>query len=544
MAKKFLIALFIFVSLFISSNSISYAQEYLTGDSPWDPTEQGDVFNSYRDAIEADGCMTPSLECLVHQVFTFSALEFVNSTLFSEVDPQINTSGTKTNSINNPTQVGSSRGILGGAGKLINTMYAYPAARTSIYVADIMDSAHITPQAQAQGLGFSALNPILDLWKAFRNVAYMFFVIIFIVIGFMIMFRQKMGGQAAVTAQQAIPGVIISLILVTFSYAIAGLLIDFMYLLMFFIGSIFVGDEIPNFIDMNILQVGGELFFGGDINGIDNYSLVENLINDVIVGHDTTTAALSVLGGLTMTVVIAIAILLGTVKLFFELLKSYASIIISIVTSPLTLMMGAIPGKNTFVTWLKDLIGNLLPFPVVLFVLVLFYQFKKDALGGGISGGFMPPFLLANGSADAITGLLGLALILALPEIVKHAKKGLVQEGFGTMIFKAATESAASGWSGGQPIKGIPVKIPGVKTIGGNILTGTDKSRKRHEADGKNDLRLGLLGGGRQKWRRWKDRVDKGRTSQPSVDTSEEARSKPETPQGTGAQSGGGGLRR
>jgi len=117
-------------------------------------------------------------------------------------------------------------------------------------------------------------------------------------------------------------------------------------------------------------------------------------------------------------------------------------------------MQGAIPGKNPVVTWIKDLIGNLLPFPVVLLVLVLFFQFKENAIGD-TAGGFMPPFLLAQGAPDAIADLLGLALILALPEIVKDSKKGLVSEGFGTMVFKAATESAKKGWTGGEIIPGV-----------------------------------------------------------------------------------------
>jgi hypothetical protein len=41
----------------------------------------------------------------------------------------------------------------------------------------------------------------------------------------MIMFRTKVG-QAAITAQQAIPNVVIAMLAVTFSYAIAGLMID------------------------------------------------------------------------------------------------------------------------------------------------------------------------------------------------------------------------------------------------------------------------------------------------------------------------------
>jgi hypothetical protein len=470
MVKKLLTILFIFVSLLLSSTTISFAQSG-NEENPWNQQNDSTAIANYRAAITDDNCLTPSLECLVHQVFQFASIEFVNSTLFSDFVPP----GTGGDSEDEDVKKGGN--ILQGTGKLIGTMYANPAAKTSVYVADIMNSAHITPQAYAQGLGFSSLNPILELWKAFRNLAYMFFIIIFMIIGFMIMFRQRIGGQAAVTAQQAIPGVIVSLIFVTFSYAIAGLLIDAMYLIMFLIIGVFgetVGKSLPgggqNLIDLNIRQLGGLLMGAGGVptigqvidgtavgNPQDNIDLVSNLFSNLVdVNGNGDNLVAGVIGGLTLTVVLAIAILIGTIKLFFELLKSYASVIISVVTSPLILMMGAIPGKNPIVPWLKDLIGNLLPFPVVLLVLVIFFQFKDSGFADGNgAGGFMPPFLLNNGHASSIASLMGLALILALPEIVKRSKKGLVSDGgFGGIIFEAATNSAKSGWKGGELVPG------------------------------------------------------------------------------------------
>ncbi len=63
-------------------------------------------------------------------------------------------------------------------------------------------------------------------WSVTRNIAYVFFVIVMIIIGFMIMFRNKIGGQLMVTVGNTIPRVIISLVLVTFSFAIVGIMLD------------------------------------------------------------------------------------------------------------------------------------------------------------------------------------------------------------------------------------------------------------------------------------------------------------------------------
>ncbi len=474
MAKKALLALLVFFSLLVITTRVSFAQ--VSVEKPWDPATDGKTIDRYNDAITDDNCMTPSLECLVHQIFQFTAIEFVTSTLYTDFKPSFDGgSGTAADPavpINDTTH--GKKGILNGFGTLIGQMYSHPVANTGVYVADLMDSAHITPRAYAQGLGFASLNPILELWKAFRNIAYMFFVIIFIIIGFMIMFRQRIGGQAAITAQQAIPSVIISLILVTFSYAIAGFMIDLMYIVMFLIIGIF-GQTLPagnaNLIDMTILQVMGSLFkasIASPESNIPGVDLVSNLFGSLIE-NDTVNSVLSIAGGLTLVIVLAIAILIGTVKLFFELLKSYASIVLSVVTSPIILMMGAIPGKSPVVAWLKNLIGNLLPFPVVLLVLVLFYQFS-NLTGAGNEGGFIPPFLIARGQSGAIASLMGLALILALPEIVKDVKKGFVTEGFGSMIFKAATESAKQGWKGGEIIPGAAWSAPGKYGVSGRLV--------------------------------------------------------------------------
>lgn len=467
MARKALFFLLLLLTLFTIRVSVVNAQT--TNNGPWAPETDASEVTKYREAIENDNCATPSLECLVHQTFKFVAIDFINSSLYSGpegpnfegenkgITPKNEGGGVDAGS---NTIIGSTRnrGIVGGIGNLIGYMYGYPAAKTSVAVADFMDSAHITPTAYAQGLGFASLNPILKLWKAFRNVAYMFFVVIFIVIGFMIMFRRRIGGQTAVTAQQAIPSVIVSLILVTFSYAISGLMIDFMYVLMFLIIGIF-GQTLPSgstqIIDYTILNLMGELFKPTIFSG-DQVDLVTNIFGSLI-DSSTVTGFLGFAGGLTLTIVLAIAILIGTIKLFFELLKSYASIILSVVTSPIILMMGALPGNNAFGPWIKDLFGNLLPFPVVLLVVILFYQFTDiSGLGGaGNEGGFIPPFLIARGQAGAITSLMGLALILALPEIVKDVKKKFVKEGFGTMVVASAGKALESGWKGGELIPGF-----------------------------------------------------------------------------------------
>lgn len=344
-------------------------------------------------------------------------------------------------------------GLVGDLSNGIVAMFSNPAANTTTYVADVMRSAKIIPPAQAQGLGFAALDPILETWKIFRNVAYLFFVIIFLVIGFMIMFRQKIGGQTVVTAQQAIPSIITALIFVTFSYAIAGLLIDIMYLLMFLIIGLF--GATTDLIDKSFLELGFSLLTGDFGNGI--FGTVSEAMQD-LAGNLQIPDALGWVGGLTLGLIFVVAVVIGIFKLFFELLKTYVSIIATIAFAPLFLMVGAIPGKNVFKSWISQLVGNLAAFPVTLLLLIMYDKMTSANIG---QGGFMPPYLIGQGQGGAITVLVGLGIILVMPEAVKKAKEAMgAKDGIMTQFAKDAVSNAKKAWSG----EGVPLKM-GAKRI-------------------------------------------------------------------------------
>lgn len=453
MLKRALTALLAVAFVFLiglGTPAVVQAQDGESEATPFSPSYDSALIDSYREAIT--DCGTPSLECLVHHVYKYIQIEISNSS-YRGTPPSAGGSPT---GLPSNIQINSTPGsniVADGLVNMIGMMYANPPASTGTYVADVLDNAHIATPAYAQGLGFAALDPILDLWKTFRNMAYLFFVLIFIIIGFMIMFRNKVNG-ADITAQQAIPSIIVSLIFVTFSYAIAGFLIDLMYLIMFLMIGIFdtsLADA--NIIDFNIFQVGALLFgqIWGSFN--QNVDLITNMLSSLVSNSNGLTDFAGYVGGLTLTLVLTIAVIFGTFKLFFELLKSYANVVVATVISPITLMMGAIPGNNAFVPWVRNIAGNLAAFPTVLFVVILYNQFTD--LGNATTGGFMPPFLLGRGQAGAIASLMGLALILALPEIVKEVKTAVgAKEGFGTKVAGWASDRAKKSW-------GTMAKAPG-----------------------------------------------------------------------------------
>src|SRR3989344_5582962 len=134
-------------------------------------------------------------------------------------------------------------GLMAITGNLIASTFYIPVS-THDYGSFMASKFGIGEKAYAQGIGFQGLTPTLKLWEAFRNITYMIFVVLFLIVGLGIMFRIKIDPRTVMTIQNQIPKIIVGLILVTFSYAIAGFLIDLMYVSMYLIISVFTQQDI------------------------------------------------------------------------------------------------------------------------------------------------------------------------------------------------------------------------------------------------------------------------------------------------------------
>jgi hypothetical protein len=266
----------------------------------------------------------------------------------------------------------------------------------------------------------------------------------------MIMFRSKIGGQAAVTIQQALPKIVISLLLVTFSYAIAGLMIDVMYLLIYLMIGLFTTFFPGGAVGVNTLTgqttTLTQVAFTNNI--VQNtFALIGNgvvgnvsgaLGNIVVKSLGLTESDLGGIGaqGLTnviFTLILAVAILVSMFRVFFELLKAYIFVFFSVIFAPIQLLLGAIPGQNTFGSWLTGLLENLLVFPTIILMIFIAYFFSVGPYGTQAgnaqkNGGFSAPQLSSNQGAGfpVYQSLLALGAILAMPEVLK-VTKGLMK---------------------------------------------------------------------------------------------------------------------
>lgn len=350
-------------------------------------------------------------------------------------------------------------GALNTVSVMIAGLYINPPASGVAYFADVLNNFGISTPAYAQaGTGFTKLSPLLPIWKAFRNFAYVIFVIIFVVIGIAIMFRFKLNPQTVITIQSALPKIVIALLLVTFSYAIAGLMVDFLYVLISLVILIF-GTAGANTTELqNQFLTGGFGAVWGNLWGIvggSNAAIISGLtaiVTYLLLYLVVVPAAIPVaigFGAGLLLLIFLILILYIMFRLFIELLMAYISIIISVVLGPLQIALGVIPGFPGFGAWFKNLLANILIFPAVAFVIIL----AQRLTSGGIVQDLWHPPLLAGGGlvSSALPILVGLGMLLIVYQVPKAIKDAFGIKGLGFVPGEAlgvVTGPAAAGMEG------------------------------------------------------------------------------------------------
>jgi len=107
-------------------------------------------------------------------------------------------------------------------------------------------------------------------------------------------------------------------------------------------------------------------------------------------------------------------------RIFFMLFAAYLKIVFMIIFAPIFLLFNAIPGKNVFGYWLKNLIGELITFPIVLTLFLTGYLIINVIPDPGTL--WKPPFLGAIGSQSLLI-FFGMGIIFMIPNYVKAIKE-------------------------------------------------------------------------------------------------------------------------
>lgn len=317
-----------------------------------------------------------------------------------------------------------SGGTLGAVTGVIGALYQNPPVRTADYLASVGEGLGIVKTANAQvvGSGAQVLSPILKLWQVSRNISYVFIIIIFLVIGLMVMFRNKLNPQTVITAQTALPGLVIGLIMITFSYFFAGLISDMAFVGTNIVGYYFVAaqgklDDTAFKEQLNLTQkisTNNILDILAPLTGIITRKRAENVFNNIFsqLGDAQTTirivifwlssqflsplfqgmvqgpwglvlgpaiglgggvlanVALPLLAGYILSFAAALALIYQMVKLLFKLIMAWLTIIFLTISAPFQFLIASLPGRQGMATgWLLNMLGNILIFPAVMAVI-------------------------------------------------------------------------------------------------------------------------------------------------------------------------------
>lgn len=431
---------------------------------------------------------------------------------------------------------GLNNGIIGNLGTMTTFMIESKPATTNGYISYISQNLQrnkiINETYAATNLpGFTALQPLLPVWRAFRNLSYMLFAIAFIMYGIMIMFRVRVDGKTAASIQLAIPKLISTLLIITFSYAIVGLLIDLSTVLTAISINIL---KVPNGLLVSnspgsynaATLAGGDSIFGAIgswiINGLTSFIVAPFAVFNLLLGGSfnlilTSFTSLSALFflGIFLIFFLFLAVLIAFFKLTVKLFQAYFSVIMYLIFSPIILLTNVLPGSTSFSTWMKNIVGNLIVFPATVFLLTLSFAFMAQPLvninsiipltsglintgqienllgvrnlSSDFNGFWTPPFTVglglgadnavaANGSL--VLGVIGIGLLLMSSKYVEMIHEAMKVSPFkyGSALAEPLKESYT--WLGKQNNRWYGNESWGYKTVGG--VTGWNKPQNNN----------------------------------------------------------------
>lgn len=250
------------------------------------------------------------------------------------------------------------------------------------YLKQVASRFHIIPEASAQGgFGFGNLGALRTIWASIRDIAYFLMILAFIVIAFMIMFRVKISPQTVITVQSALPRLIIILILITFSYAIAGFMVDLAYLVI----GLFAIIIDPSVGGLGALELFNRLIGVTPLLTMFLIPLVWLLLGFVFGGAAILIPGLGFILFLLPAIimlVIALVFFVIWIRILWLMLRTFINVILLVIASPILILLGVFPTSGGFGAWLRNLISHLAVFPIIIIMIFLGHFFFWSTLSG------------------------------------------------------------------------------------------------------------------------------------------------------------------
>ncbi|MCK9368745.1 hypothetical protein M0R04_02090 [Candidatus Dojkabacteria bacterium] len=427
---------FVLTLVFGFSMFNAYAQSTDTTTETTVPTVQLDPVKGYKETIEVSQILNGDKSANVETTFAGNlqggletAVKAFAPNLYANYDDlqASNVSGFAKN------------GIIGSIGNATDSLYAnLPTVNFPSYLAQEWvpnyNQGDGSVYAANDGYSFLVGIGIDGLWEKTRMIAYILFVVVLLAAGFMIMFRQKIGGQVAVSLFNALPNVIVGLILVTFSFAIVGLFLNFAVMLVNVVGT-FLDPTAKSLIAVNSplsllnILVKGDFWMNGAGSAIVTSVGAGGILGTIVAGIVLLTGATGVTGGAALPVVgvilagtvlgllliifiICAIITYASVRVYITILVAYLGIILDTIAGPLYLALSSIPGQQDMRNdWFKRLLKNSLVFPLTFFFINLGIFIMKNNINISFPHGLTSGNFAAADTGQGAIGLLFRSII-------------------------------------------------------------------------------------------------------------------------------------
>ncbi len=376
------------------------------------------------------------------------------------------------------TNAAASSGLIGMAMGGIALTYNNPL-HVSEYFRYLSENFGLVKTAHAaNGIGFDQLTPIMSLWIAFRNLSYLLFVLVFIAIGFAVMLRAKIDPRTVMTIENQIPKLIVALLLITFSFAIAGFVIDIMWVGIYLVINLFatldpvlskqigsitssVTGNPYDFVNTFNNGIGGFLGIAGQaaigVKGIST-AIIANIfagigdfkylffttidipgfltcIPSMFLGssafntcvNNAMAAIPATVSAIVAFLIFALALLVAIFKLWWQLIKAYTLFLIFAIFGPLIIMSGVLPGSKTnFEYWIRHIVAYTIVFPTAMGIFLLGKTLMDVYSSAQIGNPQVPPLIGIPANAYAFLGvLLGFAIIMLAPQSLAMVQDAL-----------------------------------------------------------------------------------------------------------------------
>ncbi len=333
-------------------------------------------------------------------------------------------------------------GVLGISQEISNVMLAIPIPVSSEqYLASI--NPFETAQAQSGAEALGASDVILDIWTVVRNASYALLVVVLVIVGFLIMIRWKTDPRTAVTLQNSLPRIAIAMLLITFSFAIAGLMVD--------------GTRILSVLFDQLLSGTLQSSFSAKAGIAGLFGITGGILGLIL---EAPVIYWTFLGMLFLLLILGIILLVIWFIIAIKLLTRYVMFLLLVMFAPFFFLAGALPnGGGAISFWFKRTGAAMVAIPATGLVMNLAFLIGFSGFGQAelpqITEGIIP----LGGALDEAFGwfffapFVGIALLFFATKV-----PDAVDELFGVRSLTGGGRGGGGGFFGGvvgAPYRGL-----------------------------------------------------------------------------------------